>query len=69
MSYVDPNYSSKKAFRAAIKAGVEHRPYNPSGMYPTPSNGPDVIEGPHYPKPHKWYASVMVKDGIVISAK
>ena len=69
MSYVAPNYSSKKAFRAAIKAGVEHRPYNPSGMYPTPSNGPDVIEGPHYPKPHKWYASVMVKDGIVISAK
>jgi hypothetical protein len=69
MSYVDPNYPTKKAFREAIKAGVAHRPYNPSGMYPTTSDGTDVIEGPHYPKRHRWYASVIVKDGIVTSAK
>lgn len=69
MSYVDPNYKSKKEFITAVKAGVKHYTYNPSGMFPTPSNGTDVIEGPHYPKPHKWYASVVVKDGIIISAK
>ena len=49
MSYVNPNYASKKAFKGAVKAGVEHRTYNPSGMFPTTSNGSDVIEGPHYP--------------------
>lgn len=69
MSYVDPNYKTKKEFVAAVKAGVEHRPYNASGMFAAPPNGMDVVEGPHYPKPHRWYAAVGVKDGVVISAK
>ncbi len=67
MSYVHPNYASKKAFKEAVATGVQHRTYNPSGMFPTTSNGSDLIEGPHYPKPHRWYASVVVRDGIVIS--
>jgi hypothetical protein len=66
MSYVNPDYASKKEFKAAVLAGKQHRTYNPSGMFPTPSDGPDVIEGPHYPKPHRWYASVQVKDGVVV---
>ena len=65
MSYVNPNYKSKKEFKAAVEAGTRHRTYNPSGMFPTPQNGRDVIEGPHYPQPHRWYASVEVKDGVV----
>jgi len=32
-------------------------------------NGTEYVEGPHYPKPHTWYASVTVKDGIVIKVK
>ena len=68
MSYVDPNYKSKKEFIAAVKAGVKHRPYNPSGLFPV-KDGNDCIEGPHFPIPHRWYASVKVVDGIVISAK
>jgi hypothetical protein len=69
MSYVTENYKSKKDFIAAVKSGVQHETYNPSGMWPTTQNGQDVIEGPHYPQPHRWYASVKVKDGIVVSAK
>lgn len=69
MSYVDPNYKSKKEFIAAVKSGVKHETYNPSGMFPTPKNGNDVVEGPHYPQPHKWYASVTVENGIVTKAK
>ena len=34
MSYVDPNYTSKKEFKAAVAAGVQHETYNPSGMFP-----------------------------------
>jgi hypothetical protein len=69
MSYIDPNYKSKKEFIAAVKSGVKHQTYNPSGMFPTPQEGNDVIEGPHYPQPHKWYAQVKVERGIVVSAK
>lgn len=69
MAYVSPNYPTKKAFLEAVKAGKQHDTYNPSGMFETRQNGSDVIEGPHYPKPHRWYASVTVKDGIVVSAK
>ena len=69
MSYVDPNYNSKKDFIAAVKAGKKHQTYNYSGMFPTTQNGSDVIEGPHYPKPHRWHASVKVVNGVVVSAK
>jgi hypothetical protein len=69
MSYVNPNYKTKRAFLDALKAGTQHETFNPSGMYPTTQNGLDVIEGPHYPAPHRWYASVTVKNGIVVKAK
>jgi len=66
MSYVDPDYKTKKAFKEAVQHGMQHRTYNPSGMFPTTQSGTDVVEGPHYPKAHRWYASVEVKDGIVM---
>ena len=44
MSYVNPNYPSAKAFKAAVKAGIKHQTYNPSGMFETTQNGSDVIE-------------------------
>lgn len=66
MSYVNPDYATKKAFKAAVAAGVKHETYNPSGVFNAPQNGRDVIEGPHYPKPHRWYAAVVVENGIVI---
>ena len=65
MSYVDPDYKTKKAFKEALKAGIEHRTYNPSGMFPVPANGRDVVEVPHYPKPHSWNVRVLVVDGVV----
>ena len=51
-----------------FKPGELARPetYNPSGMFPTTQNGTDVIEGPHYPQPHRWYAKVRVEDGRVV---
>lgn len=69
MAYVDPDYPSKKVFKEAVKAGVKHRPYNPSGMFPEKADGNVYVEGPHYPKPHKWYAQCEVKDGVVVSVK
>ena len=69
MAYVNPDYKTKKELIAAVLAGVPHYPYNPSGMFPEPKNGNIVIEGPHYPKPHKWYAQAIVSNGVVTSVK
>lgn len=66
MAYVDPDYKSKKEFKEAITKGARPETYNYSGMFPTTQNGRDTIEGPHYPKPHKWYASVQVENGRVV---
>lgn len=68
MSYVDPNFKSKREFIEAVKRGDKLRVYNPSG-FPVNQNGVDCIEGPHYPQPHRWYASVVVVDGIVTKVK
>ena len=67
--YVNPDYKSKKDFIAAVKAGVRHEPYNPSGFFPVPENGNGVVEGPHYPKPHRWYCQVEIANGIITKAK
>jgi hypothetical protein len=34
-----------------------------------PENGLVFLEGPHYPKPHTWYAQATLKDGIVVRVK
>jgi hypothetical protein len=31
-----------------------------------PREGRVVIEGPHYPEPHRWYAQVEIADGKVV---
>lgn len=69
MSYVNPDYKTKKDFKIAVENDIKHQTYNPSGMFATQQNGSDVVEGPHYPKPHKWYAQVTVLNGIVIKVK
>lgn len=69
MSYVNPDYPTKKAFKAAIAAGKKHYTYSHAGIFEPTQNGSDCIEGPHYPKPHRWYASVKVQDGIVVECE
>lgn len=64
--YASINFPSKKALKEAVAKGETVTIFNPSGMYPAPENGKVTIEGPHYPKPHKWYATAEVKEGRVI---
>lgn len=66
MAYVDPDYKAKKELKQAIESGKELYPYTPNGMFPSPQSGRVTIEGPHYPKPHRWYATVLVENGKVI---
>ena len=69
MAYVDPDYGTKKQFKQAVKDGVKHQPYNNGLIFKAIQNGTEVIEGPHYPKPHTWYATATIKNGLVTEVK
>lgn len=43
--------------------------YQPGPFGPKVSDGRVALEGPHFPKPHRWYGEGMVKDGILQSIK
>lgn len=62
--YVRPNFKTKKALKEAVARGERVAVFSP-GPFPAPTNGRTAVEGPHYPEPHRWYASVQVKDGYV----
>lgn len=67
--YVTPNFKTKKALKEAVKNGETVTVFQPLGEFtgfnPPPYNGRKAVEGPHYPKPHTWYATVEVADGVV----
>ena len=65
MAYTSINFKTKKALKEAVKNGEQITVYNPSGMFETVKNGIEHVEGPHYPKPHRWYAAVRMEDGII----
>lgn len=64
--YVSPNFQTKKALREAVAAGKEVRVFEPGPFGRDTLDGKFSVEGPHYPQPHKWYASVQVADGKVL---
>lgn len=67
--YVSPNFPTKKALKLAVAAGDVVTVFNPGPFGGAPHNGSTCVEGPHYPKPHRWYAEVVIKDGRVVSVK
>jgi hypothetical protein len=69
MAYTVTDYKSKKSVREDLKAGKTVRVYQPGPFGPDVPDGPVALEGPHYPKPHSWYASGMVKDGKLVSVR
>ena len=63
--YTTTNFKSKKALKDAVTQGVQVRLFAP-GLGTPNDNGTETVCGPHYPKPHTWYAKVTMKDGIVV---
>jgi hypothetical protein len=68
MAYVTPDYRTKKALKDALKAGESIGVYQP-GIGNVPLNGSISLEGPHYPKPHTWYAEGIMENGVLIKVK
>ena len=64
--HINPDYATRKAFKEAVASGVKVRVFQP-GPFPGTFNGETVVEAPaHY---HKWYAQVIVENGIVVKIK
>ena len=65
--YTTIDYPSGTKVRQAFKEGKKIRVYNPNpiGPYHVP-NGPNVIEGPHYPKPRRFCLHVIIEDGAIV---
>lgn len=66
--YTVQNFKTKKALKEAVAKGERVRLYAP-GLGTPKQNGTEFVEGPHYPAPHSWYASVTMKDGLVVGVK
>ena len=63
--YTDRNFKTKKELKAAFKAGDKIRTYQ-IGPFGGTSNGSVCIEGPHYPEPHRWYATATIVDSVIV---
>lgn len=69
--YATTEFKTKKLLREAVASGKKIRVFQPNNMFgtPEPTEGSCNVEGPHYPKPHSWYASCQLKDGYIVSVK
>ena len=67
--YTDRNFRTKKEFKEAVKKGEEVTFYQPGGIGAAVTEGQVFIEGPHYPKPHKWYAKCKAVNGLIVEVK
>lgn len=68
--YTVRNFPSKKALKEAVAAGEKVAYYQPGPFGGNePSDGVVFLEGPHYPKPHSWYAEAIAKDGYIVKVK
>lgn len=73
--YATRNFPTKKALKEAVAA--YHAGTGPAVTYFQPGpfggaareDGPLSLEGPHYPRPHTWYASCVAKSGAIIKVK
>ena len=69
MAYTAVNFRTKKELKEALKRGIDIHVFQPGPFGPDVRDGVTSLEGPHYPEPHKWYATATVKDGKVVSIK
>ena len=68
--YTHRNFKTKKELREAVEAGATVTVFQPGPFGGNePTDGSVALEGPHYPEPHRWYASAVLKDGKVVKVK
>jgi hypothetical protein len=68
MSYVSPNFKTKKQLKEALTRGEHVEVYEP-GLGSIPVNGRVFLEGPHSPQPHTWCATGKMVNGKLVEVK
>lgn len=66
--YVQGNPKTKKALVDAVNRGERLRAFQP-GPFDAQTEGWASVEGPHYPQAHRWYARVLLVNGIIEAVK
>jgi hypothetical protein len=66
--YCQTNFKTKKALKEAVASGQKIGIFAP-GLGTPKRDGPEFLEGPHYPAPHTWYAQVTMADGVIVKVK
>ena len=66
--YASINFKTKKQFKEAVARGDKITLFAP-GLGEPKKDGVEFVEGPHYPKPHTWYAQVSMDRGFVTKVK
>jgi hypothetical protein len=74
MAYADKNFKTKKALKEAVALHIKGEGpavtfHQPGGLFACKRDGRVSLEGPHYPKPHSWYADCDAKDGIITKVR
>lgn len=69
--YTTINFKTKKALKEAVASGQRVTIFQPNDMFGNPKadprySGSACVEGPHYPEPHRWYATVELKEGRIV---
>ncbi len=64
--YASTNFKTKKALKAAVAAGEGDLTIFAPGLGTPKTDGPETLEGPHYPAAHTWYARVEMRDGKIV---
>ncbi len=68
--YTTKNFQTKKALKDAVKNGEKVTIFQPGPWGGNEiENGNTCIEGPHYPQPHRWYATATIQNGFVVKVK
>jgi len=68
--YTSRNFKTKKQLKEAVANGEQITVFQPGPFGGNePRDGAVVLEGPHYPQPHTWYASATLKDGVIVKVK
>ena len=68
--YCETNFKTKKLLKEAVRRGNRVTVFQPGPFQGNePDNGTVYLEGPHFPKPHTWYARATVEDGVVVKVQ
>jgi len=68
--YTTENFKTKKALKEAVVRGDKVTYFQPGPFGGNESkDGTFCVEGPHYPEPHRWYASCTAKNGVIVKVK